>query len=166
MNRPILAASRRRPATPTPTIAGRRRARTRGQSLVEFAVVLPIFLLILCGIFDFGFALYSRMSVINAAREGARAASVAPDHTTIDSTATSRAVAAAQSSGLTVTNSDVTVTCVATASPSSCNFNTQTGAVAGDSLRVTIDYSYKSFFPFLFGQSFDLSSSVQMVVEQ
>jgi Flp pilus assembly protein TadG len=154
------------PHLPTGPGAKRRRNRSRGQSLVEFAVVLPIFLLILCGIFDFGFALYSRMSVINAAREGARAASVAPDHTTIDSTATARAVAAAQSSGLTMTNSDVSVTCVATASPSSCNFNTQTGAIAGDSLRVTIDYSYRSFFPFLFGQSFDLSSSVQMVVEQ
>lgn len=146
--------------------AKRRRKRSHGQSLVEFAVVLPVFLLILCGILDFGFALYSRMSVINAAREGARAASVAPDHTTIDSTATARAVAAASSSGLTVTNPDVTVTCVATASPGSCDFASQTGAIAGDSLRVTVSYAYRSFFPFLFGASFNLTSSVQMVIEQ
>lgn len=168
MYRSTRALSTQTDVPPEPG-AERRRKRSRGQSLVEFAVVLPVFLLILCGILDFGFALYSRMSVINAAREGARAASVAPDHTTIDSTAIARAVAAAQSSGLTITNSDVSVTCVATApppAPSSCDFNTQAGALAGDSLRVTIDYSYKSFFPFLFGQSFDLASSVQMVVEQ
>lgn len=170
MNCPTFGASRRHPPTGPTVAAGERsaygRRRTRGQSLVEFAVVLPIFLLILCGIFDFGFALYSRMSVINAAREGARAASVAPDHTTIASTATSRAVAAAASSGLTIKNSDVSVSCVATASPSSCNFGTQAGAIAGDSLKVTINYSYKSFFPFLFGASFNLTSSVQMVIEQ
>ena len=33
---------------------GRRRKRTRGQALVEFALVIPIFLLVLCGILDFG----------------------------------------------------------------------------------------------------------------
>ncbi|MGZ5408336.1 MAG: TadE/TadG family type IV pilus assembly protein, partial [Aeromicrobium sp.] len=46
--------------------------RREGQSLVEFAVVLPVFLLILAGIIDFGLGLYSQMTVINAAREGAR----------------------------------------------------------------------------------------------
>jgi Flp pilus assembly protein TadG len=167
MNRPILAASRRRPATTTPTVAGRR-ARTRGQSLVEFAVVLPIFLLILCGIFDFGFALYSRMSVINAAREGARAASVAPDHTTISSTAQDSAAAAAQGSGLTVPTSGVSVSCVPNPPVTApCDFAAQGDAKAGDdSVSVTVNYSYKSFFPFLFGSSFNLSSTVQMVIEQ
>ncbi len=36
--------------------------------------MLPVFLLILSGLLDFGFMLYSRMTVISAAREGARAA--------------------------------------------------------------------------------------------
>ena len=51
-----------------------RRRKSRGQSLVEFAVVFPVFMLVLSGILDFGFMLYSRMTVISATREGARAA--------------------------------------------------------------------------------------------
>ena len=49
-----------------------RHGRTRGQSLVEFAVVLPIFLLVVCGLFDLGRAVFVYSSLTNAAREGAR----------------------------------------------------------------------------------------------
>ena len=52
----------------------RGKRRTRGQALVEFALVFPIFFLILAGILDFGFLMYSRITLINATREGARAA--------------------------------------------------------------------------------------------
>ena len=55
--------------------------------MVEFALVIPVFLLVLCGILDFGFMLFSRMTVINAAREAARAAAIVTDRTTIPSTA-------------------------------------------------------------------------------
>ena len=48
----------------------------RGQSMVEFALVLPIFVLILVGIFDFGRAIYAFNTISNAAREGARLAIV------------------------------------------------------------------------------------------
>ena len=44
----------------------------RGSELIEFAIVLPIFLLILAGIFDFGMMFRSFEVVTNAAREGAR----------------------------------------------------------------------------------------------
>ncbi len=43
-----------------------------GNAAVEFALVLPVFILILCGIFDFG-NLYFQMDIVNnAARQGAR----------------------------------------------------------------------------------------------
>lgn len=45
----------------------------RGATLVEFAVVLPVFLLFLIGITDLGRAIYYQNSLENAAREGARA---------------------------------------------------------------------------------------------
>jgi Flp pilus assembly protein TadG len=49
-----------------------------GAELIEFAFVLPLLLLVIVGIFDFGF-LFQRYEVVtNAAREGARAA-VLPD---------------------------------------------------------------------------------------
>jgi len=37
-------------------------------------------------------------------------------------------------------------------------------AKAGDSVSVTVHYTYHTFFPLLFGTSFDLSSTVQMVL--
>ena len=44
-----------------------------GQALVEFAFVLPILLLLMVAIIDFGIIFYSQMAVSNAAWEGARA---------------------------------------------------------------------------------------------
>ena len=49
----------------------RRRA---GQSMVEFAVLAPIFFLLLLGTIDLGRAVYIYNSISNASREGARAA--------------------------------------------------------------------------------------------
>src|SRR5437899_12307070 len=51
-------------------------ARARGQALVEFAFVAPIFFLILFGIIDFGRYVYCVQILDNAAREGARYAIV------------------------------------------------------------------------------------------
>lgn len=48
----------------------------RGQALVEFTMILPILLILLFGLIDFGRAFYTWMIVTNAAREGARIAAV------------------------------------------------------------------------------------------
>ncbi len=48
----------------------------RGQSLVEFALVLPIMMILIFGIIDFGMGLRSYISLTNATREGARFAAV------------------------------------------------------------------------------------------
>lgn len=48
------------------------RDRSRGQALVETALVLPVLLLIFMALFDFGRAIYAYNTVSNAAREGAR----------------------------------------------------------------------------------------------
>jgi len=54
-----------------------RRGRTeRAQSLVEFALVLPILLILVFGIIDFGMGIRSYISLTNATREGARFAAV------------------------------------------------------------------------------------------
>ena len=49
-----------------------------GQSLVEFALVLPIFLLVLFAIVDFGMAFHAWITVTNSAREGGRLGAVHP----------------------------------------------------------------------------------------
>ncbi len=43
-----------------------------GQSMVEFALTLPVLLLIMLAIFDMGRAVYAQNVLTNAAREGAR----------------------------------------------------------------------------------------------
>lgn len=53
----------------------RPRFRRRGQSLVEFALIVPLVMLILVAIIDFGFMFYTHMTVEYASREGARVAS-------------------------------------------------------------------------------------------
>ncbi|MGQ9572421.1 MAG: TadE/TadG family type IV pilus assembly protein [Dehalococcoidia bacterium] len=57
-------------------ITRRRGKKEGGQSLVEFALVLPIFLLVLFAIVDFGMAFHAWITVTNSAREGARLGSV------------------------------------------------------------------------------------------
>lgn len=53
--------------------ARRRRGRDSGAAAVEFALVLPLLLLILFGIIDFGRMLNAQITINEAAREGARA---------------------------------------------------------------------------------------------
>lgn len=55
-----------------------------GQSLVEFTMILPLFLVLLFGMVDFGRAFYTWLLVTNAAREGARIAAVQSDLPTIE----------------------------------------------------------------------------------
>lgn len=56
-----------------------------GQSLVEFSLILPVMLILVFAICDFGRGFYTWLIVTNAAREGARAAAVQSDSSTIDS---------------------------------------------------------------------------------
>lgn len=55
------------------------RTRARGQSLVEFALVFPIAILLLMAVFDVGRAVFAYNGLTNAAREGARLAAVNQD---------------------------------------------------------------------------------------
>jgi Flp pilus assembly protein TadG len=138
-----------------PSAAGRDRRRRRGgQSLVEFAVVLPVFLLILAGILDFGLGLYSQMTVINAAREGARLGIV--DQKVADITARVDSMAA----GLDKTQLTISVTCKHE-DGSACSATWG----SGDAVIVKVDYGYRMLWPLAFGNTLNLSSTVQMRIE-
>ena len=56
-------------------------AKQRGQSLVEFAITLPILVLLLLGTVDFGMALFSYSMLRDAAQEGAFYGSFNPANT-------------------------------------------------------------------------------------
>ncbi len=48
----------------------------KGVAAVEFAIILPVLLLIIFGIIEFGLLLYDKQVITNASREGARAGTV------------------------------------------------------------------------------------------
>lgn len=77
----------------------RHRRGERGAELVEFALVLPVLLLIVAGIFEFGLLFQRFQAVTNAAREGARVG-VLPDYDAADVQA--RVAAYLTASGVTV----------------------------------------------------------------
>ena len=79
--RRLSAHPRRRPAG-HPGSQGPR-GRDSGASAVEFALILPVLLLLLLGIIDFGRLTYERLTVTQAAFEGARASGFKRDTATV-----------------------------------------------------------------------------------
>jgi hypothetical protein len=63
-----------------------------GQALVEFALVLPILLVLLLGIFDFGRAVAAYNSVSNAARSAVRVAIVDQNPDVVEAAAEEEAI--------------------------------------------------------------------------
>jgi len=106
----------------------------RGQALVEFALVLPVLLLFVVGMMDFGLIINQYIVVAEAAREGARSAALG----NTDSAVTTVAKTAASS----IDTSQLTVT-----------ISPGTTRVRGNSVTVTvakpvaITQFLSSFFP-------------------
>lgn len=115
----------------------------RGQTLVEFALVLPLLVLILVGIFDFGRAIYAFNTVNNAAREGARLAIV--DQTMADI----QDVASGAAAALGIDPADVTVDFRTSdsAAPGSCNARIDQPTIVGCIAVVQVPYSYDPATP-------------------
>ena len=139
--------------------ADKRRERSRGQALVEFAIVLPVFFLVVAGMFDLGLGVYSDLTLVNAAREGARLGVIDPGNT---SAVESRV--RAMSTNLDDSKLSVSVTCEREVSGT---FVPCTGLqwLPGDATRVKVDYQYSVFFPVLFGTEIPLSSESRMRIE-
>ena len=53
----------------------------QGQSTIEFALILPLMVLIVVGIFEIGRAFFAYIAITNAAREGVRIYTFTPDTT-------------------------------------------------------------------------------------
>jgi Flp pilus assembly protein TadG len=135
------------------------RAKSRGQSLVEFAIVLPVFFLVVAGVFDLGLGVYSDLTLVNAAREGARLGVIDPGNTSAIETRV-RAMAG----NLDGSKLNVNVACER---PSGSTFVPCTNPkwLPGDATKVTVDYDYSVFFPVFFGTEIPLSSESKMRIE-
>lgn len=66
----IFSSSSRRDCSRMDLLSMKSEARERGASVIEFAVVLPLLLIIFAGIVEFGIILYDKAVLTNAAREG------------------------------------------------------------------------------------------------
>jgi Flp pilus assembly protein TadG len=109
----------------------RRLKQNKGQSLVETALVLPIILLILMGIIDFGMMFNNYLVVSNASREGARNAAVGATDTEI--------AAIVDNVASTLDTSRIIVEIL----PS------ETERKKGDEVKVTVKYEYQLLTPMI-----------------
>ncbi|MFI5958212.1 TadE family protein [Cryptosporangium sp. NPDC051539] len=116
------------PAVPASRRGGRRSSswgRDRGAAAIELAIVLPIMLVMIFGVIDFGRMISAQATLSDAAREAARALAFNQD-------ATLRAQKVTGTTGTTVTAS--------TACPS-------TGAVASSTATVTLNQTFTYITP-------------------
>ncbi len=124
--------------------------------MVEFALLVPIFLMLLFAIVDFGMGFHSWITVTNSAREGARLGAVAATQQQIEDRVYDTANLINES-----TNMDVLVT-NAQGSP-------------GESVVVQVDYDYDLITPLaslvtfisgdIIGPTLTLSSTAEMRLE-
>lgn len=117
----------------------------RGQSLVEFALVLPVFLLLLIGIAEFGRAWMTRNILTGASREAVRIAAVQGN----TASALSRANTILSSAGI-----------------SGASVNIADDGVPYGTCSVTVSYAFPvsvaGFLPGLMGTNFTLSTATTM----
>ena len=96
----------------------RYRERPLGQSLVEFAIVLPVFLVILSAAIDLGRIAYARVTIANVAREASFQAAQTPTSylagqacDQITNLVICRGILESKGSVITVSPTDITLTC-------------------------------------------------------
>jgi Flp pilus assembly protein TadG len=125
----------------------------RGQAMVEFALALPIFLVMLIGIFDFGRGIYTYNGLSEAAREISRVTAVYPGLVLGASQETTDRIAVQQ--GLTPGMSAPTFACLKVDGTASSDLP----CTSGDYVRVTVSSVYQPLTMMGFGGSFTLTAS-------
>ena len=138
------------------------RPRSRGQALVELALILPVMLVLFASALDLGRLFYSQITIANAAKEGALEASRNPtsfDNTQPCNATTNRVICLvineAKGSFYSITPADVTLTCSMTPCPDP--------PLLGDTVTVTVSGKFTLITPILAsftgGQTITISAS-------
>lgn len=112
----------------------------RGAAAVEFALVLPVLIILILGLIEFGRVFNVQISITNAAREAARSMAIDND----PAIARSAAIAAAPSVNPAIAVGDIAI------SPADC--------VSGATANVTITYTVDLLSGF-FGATLDLTGT-------
>jgi Flp pilus assembly protein TadG len=137
--------------------------RRQGQATVEFALILPVLLLILAGAIEFGRVFWSYGLLLQAAQEGARQGAVLGSATS-DTTIATAAQQTAAKGGLTISSSNVVIS-------ATCSYTSTTSIAAanrtrGNLLTVQVNYQFTPLIPFLPMASLNLRPSSSMEIEQ
>jgi Flp pilus assembly protein TadG len=137
----------------------------RGAEAVEFALVVPIFLLLVFGVVDFGYMINRDTMINNASREGAREGALNPDSAAI-STLVRQALATVEPVGTTPSKITVTVTC---RKPDDTACATFAGdAKPGGTVIVKVNYSHSWITPVgstIYPSGITLSRTTEMRIE-
>jgi Flp pilus assembly protein TadG len=114
-----------------------RSTRRGGSTLVEFAAVVPVLLLLLMGIMEFGWLVKCNMQISNAAREGARSAALG---TTVASV---KSLVALKASPMTITTTVQHTTDGGATYTTTADSNGYNNASPGAMVLVTVKTRYK-----------------------
>ena len=146
----------------------------RGAVVVEFALIVPLLLLIVFGILDFGYMLNRTTIVSNASRDGARTASLdgsfADICTTVKSELSQSGIAVPAACTATTGATIIKIDCkkVDNSACGATSTTYDTLAVSGATAIVTVTYTYTWITPLigqLFGSSEVFTQTTQMRVE-
>lgn len=139
----------------SPRRARRDRRDQQGAAAVEFALVVPILLMLLFGIMDFGYLINRSSMVTNAARDGAREASLGAS---VDEV---RAVSMGSVTGFPGVSVDVTCE---KRGGGHCSYGDHE---SGDYAVVTVNYEHDTITPIgmFLGSSIDISRKAKMRFE-
>lgn len=135
----------------------RRRRRSSGTELVEFAVVLPALVLLMLVIGEVSGAVGAYQIIDNAAREGARLA-VVPGESGATSDIQNRVIAYASANGITLTTSDISINQAEIVSPTGAACSATNPCITASKVSVTYSYPVNV----LLGSTFNLGASVEM----
>jgi Flp pilus assembly protein TadG len=126
-----------------------------GASAVEFAIILPILVLLVFGIIEFSVALYDKAMITNASREGARAGIVFRVPLVTEEEITEVVNNYLGNSLITFGGPATATTTVTRNGPNPPN--------PGDELKVTVNYTYT--FLIIPNLITDLSGGINMMAE-
>jgi Flp pilus assembly protein TadG len=121
-----------------------RRWRDRGAAAVEFALIVPVLILLIFGSIEFGLYVQSLTMTENAAREGVRLGSLigASGITPTQVKAQIKAAALNAIGSVGVTNQDAQVTCIQADGVSSCDTTLGAGTSSGSTIKVTVTATF------------------------
>lgn len=137
---------------------------SKGQGMVEFALLLPILVLIVFGVLELGRAFFAFIAISNAAREGARVFTFRPDVTTIANIQTAVTTEIGSSPLVDVSKiASIQIECgdpIAVVSSDSA----LKACPKEKPIRVTVTYNHNLILTLFFPSSLTLRRSAEMMV--